>query len=137
MIRAEALNSCLEQVLTNGIETVGILTLKGEVLAARSINPNYSSSQEYNLFVSIVTNAWLSYSTTDLVIDPETNQPDPEFLQDIFLEVGEKRLMIMGIANQRASVFLIAEKTVPIGMLKLITASLQQHLDDPMRSILL
>jgi hypothetical protein len=135
MIDAQALNDILGKALSAGIEACGITTQRGELIAARSINPSYIHSQEFNLLLSVVTNSWLSYKTTDLAINADTNAPDPEALCSLFIEAGEKRLYLLALGSQ-GIIFIQAGRTVQVGMLKLVASSLQEHLDQPFRDLL-
>jgi hypothetical protein len=44
---------------------------------------------------------------------------------------------MMSVGAGRCAIFLIAARSVQVGMLKMVAASLQRHLDQPLRGLLM
>jgi hypothetical protein len=141
MLRAKNLHETLRLALGGGVESVVLATTAGGLLAAANVNEEFPRTKEHSLMVAIVVNVWRNYSVNDLTGPSTSNatstERKPENLEFLVIDVGAKRLCMLGVGGGAALLCLTAaDGNVEPGMLRLRAASLHAVLDPQLRNVL-
>lgn len=141
MLNAKAFHECLQRSLGDGVETVMVIGISGDILGlATSAADGDKSYMEKGLLSSVATNLWSAYAGNDLAQPQQqamnNTQEDPESLEAVFTCVGGHNLCVVGVGGVALLCLTATKAACEVGMLKTKAAALQRHLDGPLRSVL-
>ena len=125
MIKSSALSALLKKVLSNGIETVFISKISGEILCIEGKESNQT-------FADLISSMWLEYYQIG-----ETSLKE-EKLSFILIENDDSNVMTTNLYNY--IVCMKANKNIQLGMLRKNLESLTINLNkmlEPFKDILL
>ncbi|KAL0477094.1 ragulator complex protein LAMTOR [Acrasis kona] len=140
MLQPRVLPKVLEQANTDGVKTTLLMNINGSLLSSAG----NEDKQNEKLVGAIISNIWTSYRKVGEAAfnpnfkqskvnmnqsqeyddeyegdarDVEEQDENAEKLQCMILELGTRRVAVMGV-SKRVVLCLIADKTVELGMLK-------------------
>merc|ERR1712166_275479 len=120
-LRPKVLNSVLREALeTAGVEMSMLMQNDGSLIAVAAEDPSKTKK-----IAAIVSNIWSSYDKVAI-----------QALQCVVLENEDSRLAVMALGgNSEALVCIVAEPTLPFGLLKALVVGLVEHLKEPIALI--
>ena len=140
MLSTKALSDSLRLVLGDGVETALVVGISGDLLGAASTAPAGDAAfVSQNILSAAATNMWAAYANNDLSRPPQQAMDDaaatPEGLEMLFTTVGNSSVCLASVGGTSILCLAGPAGTVGDGMLKAKAATLQRHIDGPLRSL--
>lgn len=137
MLNASELNAAIHSAVGDGVLMGLLLDANGTTLASAFDSNNAArAEEEYPAMVAATANAWRVYAGTDLTINKITLETEADALEQVLLDIGERKLCAMSVADVTVVCLVSCDPAMQIGLLKLRTAALQQRLDLLLRPVM-
>lgn len=133
MLDATLVHKVMKSSVKEGVIMAFLMNSEGEVITSALLDEP-DTQEHFGSIAAAVGNAWRVYARCDLSINIH-NQEEPDSLEQIILELSNKKICAMSVAGTWV-VTVVSNETVEIGMLKLKAASLQRALDHLLQPVL-
>lgn len=139
MLNAIAFSESLRQALGDGIETIMVVSLSGDLIGcASSATKGDAAYMEQGLLSAAATNMWAAYANNDLSRPQQQAMgfagPSVEGLEAMYTVVGNNKMCLLSVGG--TALLCLSGQNAELGMLKTKGAALQRHLDGPLRQVM-
>lgn len=136
MLNASELNAVIKGGVGDGVQLVLLLDANGDAMSSAFTDIRKDKNDDYAEMVAATANAWRVYARSDLAVNRLTLQVEPDSLEQVLVDFGEKKMCAMSVAGSAVLCLVSSDASVQMGLLKLKTAALQRKLDAMLRPVM-